>query len=134
MGIKKQLDEKDISLVAMGSGTPDQANVFVKKYGFTGEMFVSPDLSAYRAFKLFRGLWRSVGPASVYRGIKAITKGFRQGYTAGDPWQQGGVFLIGPGARLLFEHKDQFAGDHADLNEVLAAAELSAAAEKSMDK
>ncbi len=123
MGIKKQLDKKDISLVAMGSGTHDQANAFVEKYGFTGEMFVSPDLSAYRAFKLVRGLWRSVGPASVYRGIKAITKGFRQGSTAGDPWQQGGVFVLGPGERLLFEHRDQFAGDHADLNEVLAAAE-----------
>jgi len=123
MGTKKQMDEKGISLAAMGSGTPDQANVFVEKYGFTGEMYVSPDLSAYKAFKLVRGLWPSVGPASVYRGIKAITKGFRQGSTAGDPWQQGGVFLLGPGERLLFEHRDQFAGDHADLNEVLAVTE-----------
>ncbi|MFO7738106.1 MAG: peroxiredoxin-like family protein, partial [Desulfatiglandaceae bacterium] len=62
MGVKKQLEEKGIALVAVGSGTPDQANTFVEQYGFTGEMYVSPDLSAYRAFKLVRGLWRSVGP------------------------------------------------------------------------
>ncbi len=122
MGIKAQMDKKGVSIVAVGSGTPDQANAFVEKNGFAGEMVVSPDLSAYRVFKLVRGVWQSVGPASVYRGIKAMAKGFRQGSTAGDPWQQGGVFLIGPGEKLRFAHKDRFAGDHADLNDVLAAA------------
>lgn len=122
MGIKKQLNKKGISLVAVGSGTPDQANAFVEKNGFAGEMYVSPDLSAYRAFKLVRGVWQSLGPASVFRGVKAFARGFRQGSTAGDPWQQGGVFLIGPGEKLRFGHKDRFAGDHADLSEVLAAA------------
>lgn len=84
-------------------------------------MYVSPDLAAYKAFRLVRGLWRSVGPSSVFRGIRALAKGHRQGPTAGDPWQQGGVFLIGPGERLLFAHKDRFAGDHADLSQVVAS-------------
>lgn len=122
METKKQLEKNDIALAAIGSGTPDQASVFVEQYEFSGEMYVSPDLSAYRAFNLVRGVWRSMGPASVYRGIKALARGFRQGSTAGDPWQQGGVFLIGPGERLHYDHIDQFAGDHADLNAVLAAA------------
>jgi hypothetical protein len=84
-------------------------------------MYVSRDLAAYKAFELIRGFWRSVGPASLYRGIYAMKKGFRQGSTAGDPWQQGGVFLIGPGDNLFFGHRDRFAGDLADLNQVLAA-------------
>jgi hypothetical protein len=50
----------------------------------------------------------------------ALKNGFRQGSTAGDPWQQGGTFLIGPGEKLLFEHRDQFAGDLVDIDQVIA--------------
>jgi len=121
MGVKARLDDAGIRLVAIGSGSPDHADAFVKTNGFTGEIYVSQNLAAYRAFKLVRGLWRTVGPASIYRGIQAMRNGFRQGSTAGDPWQQGGIFLLGPGERLLFEHRDRFAGDHADLSQVLAA-------------
>jgi hypothetical protein len=56
------------------------------------------------------------------RGFKAIKQGFRQGRSAGDLWQQGGIFVIGPGNKLLFEHINSMAGDEADLNDVLRAA------------
>ncbi|MBS3756947.1 MAG: AhpC/TSA family protein [Desulfobacterales bacterium] len=120
MAVKDQLDKAGISLVAVGSGSPDQAQDFVAKFAFTAEIYVSMDLAAYRAFKLVRGIGRTLGPASILRGIGAIKNGFRQSSTAGDHWQQGGIFLIGPGDRLLFEHRDQFAGDHADLDQILA--------------
>ena len=121
MAVKDQLDKAGITLVAVGSGSPDQAKAFVEKFGFTGEIYVNQDLSAYRAFKLVRGIYRSLGPASILRGIGAIKDGFRQSSSAGDHWQQGGVFLLGPGEKLIFEHRDQFAGDLANLDQVLAA-------------
>jgi len=121
MAVKDQLDKAGITLVAVGSGSPDQAKAFVEKFGFTGEIYVNQDLSAYRAFKLVRGIYRSLGPASILRGIGAIKDGFRQSSSAGDLWQQGGVFLLGPGEKLIFEHRDQFAGDLAKLDQVLAA-------------
>ena len=53
-------------------------------------------------------------------GIRAaMKKGFRQGRSAGDLWQQGGLFVIGPGPQLDFQHRNRVAGDHADLNAVL---------------
>ena len=120
MTIKDQLDKAGISLVAIGSGSPGQAQAFVRKFEFPGEIYVSQDLSAYRAFNLVRGAWRSLGPASILRGMGALKNGFRQSSTAGDPWQQGGTFLIGPGEKLLFEHRDQFAGDLVDIDQVIA--------------
>ena len=126
MGVKDQLDQHGITLVAIGSGSTDQAVSFVNAFGFTGEMYTSRDLAAYRAFRLVRGVWQSLGPASIYRGFQAMKNGFRQGPAAGDPWQQGGAFLLGPGERLRFAHRDRFAGDHADLGALLAAARQSA--------
>lgn len=121
MTVKEQLHKAGLSLLAVGSGSPDQAEAFAEEFGFTGELFVSQDLTAYHAFKLVRGVYRSLGPSSILRGIGAIKDGFRQSSGAGDNWQQGGVFLLGPGEKLIFEHRDQFAGDLADLDQVLAA-------------
>jgi hypothetical protein len=122
MDIKGKLDEAGIPLVAIGSGSPGGARHFIEKLHFTGEMYVNQDLSAYRAFKLERGFWKTLGPASLIRGIQAMREGFRQGRMDGDNWQQGGIFVMGPGNKLIFQHRNKFAGDHADLDAVLAAA------------
>jgi hypothetical protein len=120
--IKGELDGAGVALVAIGSGSPEGAAHFAKKLRFSGEMYVNQDLGAYKAFRLERGLLETLGPTSLIRGIQAMKKGFRQGRTDGDLWQQGGVFVLGPGNRLLFQHRNAFAGDHADLDAVLSAA------------
>jgi hypothetical protein len=122
MDIKGKLDEVGVSLVAIGSGSLGGARHFIEKIHFTGEMFVNQNLSAYRAFRLQRGLLETLGPAALIHGIKAMREGFRQGRTDGDIWQQGGVFVMGPANKLIFQHRNKFAGDHADLDAVLAAA------------
>ena len=119
MGIKARLDAAGAGLVMIGSGNPEQAKEFIASFSVEGEMYVDPGLKTYKAFKLVRGLWRTLGPASIGRGLTAMKKGFRQGSNAGDLWQQGGIFVIGPGNQMLFAHRNQAAGDHADLNAVL---------------
>ena len=121
MEIKEQLDSKGVSLVAIGSGSPEQAREFITSFTFYGEMYVDPSLKTYKAFKLNRGIARTLGPSSIVRGFSAIKKGFRQGKNAGDLWQQGGMFVIGPGDEMLFQHRNHSAGDHADLDAVLKA-------------
>jgi hypothetical protein len=122
MDIKEKLDTAGIPLVAIGSGSPRGARHFIEKLHFTGEMYVNRNLSAYRAFKLERGFLKTLGPAALFHGIQAMREGFRQGRMDGDTWQQGGVFVMGPGSTLIFQHRNKFAGDHADLDAVLAAA------------
>ena len=125
MGIKDQLDTAGVGLVMIGSGNPEQAKEFITSFSVKGEMYVDPDLRTYKAFKLIRGLWRTLGPTSIGGGLTAMKKGFRQGKNAGDLWQQGGMFVIGPidqiGNHMLFAHRNQAAGDHADLTAVLKA-------------
>ena len=122
MGIKEELEGSGVDLVAIGSGSPGGARHFVEKLHFTGEMYLNQDLRAYKAFRLKRGWWRTLSPAALVRGIQAMRKGFRQGRTDGDLRQQGGVFVLGPGDKLVFQHRNKFAGDHADLDTVLLAA------------
>jgi hypothetical protein len=86
-------------------------------------MYVDPTLAAYRAFKLKRGLFKTLGPTSFLKGVGAMKKGFRQGSPEGDLWQQGGLFVIGPGEHITFAHRDRFAGDNADLEQVLESLE-----------
>jgi len=125
MVFKDQFDKAGVVLVAIGSGSPAQAKEFVASFSFDGEMYVDPGLKTYKAFKLVRGLWRTLGPASVGHGLSAMKKGFRQGKNAGDLWQQGGMFVVGPENQIFFQHRNQAAGDHADLNAVLRACKAS---------
>ncbi|MBS0014287.1 MAG: AhpC/TSA family protein [Desulfobacterales bacterium] len=120
--VKPELDAMGVSLAAIGSGTPDQARAFTEKFNYPGEMYVNPSLSVYKAFGLKRGFLKTLGPASVARGIKAMFRGHRQGSSAGDLWQQGGMFVLGPGEQLVFAHRNPGAGKQADLKAVLAAA------------
>jgi hypothetical protein len=122
MEIKDRLAAAGVAMVAIGSGTPEQARVFVGKSKFAGEMYVDQDLRTYRAFNLVRGFWSTLGPASLWRGLAAMIKGFNQSRTAGDLWQQGGLFVMGPGRQMIFQHRNRVAGDHADTAAVLKAA------------
>lgn len=119
MTIKDRLDEKGVNLAAIGSGSPNSARRFAEEFQFTGEMYVNRNLSAYQAFGLPRGVVKTLGISSLIRGVGTMKKGFRQGPSAGDLWQQGGLFVLGPGEAMRFAHQDRFAGDHADLGKML---------------
>lgn len=123
MEIKPRLDALEVGLAAVGSGSPEGARRFIEAFGFGGEMYLDPGLSVYRAFGLKRGIVQTIGISSLFKGITALKDGFRQGGADGDLWQQGGLFVMGPGERVIFSHRDQFAGDHADLHRVLEALE-----------
>ncbi|MBU0992308.1 MAG: AhpC/TSA family protein [Proteobacteria bacterium] len=125
MEVKNQAESHGVTIVAIGSGTPEQARDFAEKFNFQGEIYLDQALRSYKAFKLERGFWRTLGPASLARGFKTLKQGFRQGRNAGDLWQQGGVFVIGPGNQIVFQHRNSGAGDQADLDAVIQACPIN---------
>ena len=86
-------------LVVVGSGRPWHAKAFRDEHGLDFPLRVDPELAAYRAAGLRRGAWRTLGPRVLAHAARAFGRGFRQGAVQGDPWQQGGVFLVKPAAR-----------------------------------
>jgi peroxiredoxin len=108
-------------LAVVGNGKPHHAKAFQADSRLDFPLFVDPDLRAYAAAGLRHGVFSSFNARSLSNALGALRKGFRQGRTQGDPWQQGGTFVITPQGKTLYTHVSQVAGDHADLDAVIAS-------------
>lgn len=60
-----------------------------------------------------------VSPRQLVAGTRALAKGKRQHNAGRRPFQLGATLVIGPGDDLRYEDFEEFAGDHADLDDVL---------------
>jgi len=116
-----EIRRRGAELVIIGSGTAEHARMFREDYAVECPILVDPELRAYAAAELRRGLASSINLGVLRHGLRALRSGSMQGATQGDPWQQGGVFVISPGNRVEFAHVSQEAGDHPDPNVVVKA-------------
>ena len=105
----------------IGPAKPEHIAGFRAATGYAGTLLVDPERRSYRAAGLERGWARVLHPLVAWKGLRAFAQGFRQGARQGDPVQQGGTFVLGPGDRVRFEWRDRFAGDHPDPDQVVGA-------------
>jgi hypothetical protein len=112
---------RDAELIIVGNGQPHHAIDFRDTEHVESPLYVDPDLHAYAAAGLKRGLRSSLSPGVILRGLRAFGEGKRQGAAMGDPWQQGGVFIIRPGNRVDFAYISAEAGDHPSAEAILFA-------------
>lgn len=64
-------------------------------------------------------------PSAYVAGLRSMAGGHRQRKAGRRPTQLGATLVIAPGDQLLYADFEEHAGDHADLDEVLAAAAQS---------
>jgi hypothetical protein len=106
-------------LVAIGLGSPASAKDFATEYKFPGKIYVDQAREVYQALGCNRGL-RYVLNSDTLKSIKkSMNEGFSQGKTQGDSLQLGGTFIISATKGILFQHLEEFAGDHVDNPELL---------------
>ena len=115
-----EIRRRGAELVVVGNGQPMHAADFRDQHGLDFPLYVDPELEAYAAAGLRRGLGSTLRLGVLRSGLRALREGHRQGRTRGDPWQQGGVFVITPAGDVLYEYISQEAGDHPDPDQVLA--------------
>ncbi len=108
-------------LVFVGNGSPYFAQAFREDLKIDAPIFVDPEQKAYAAAGLKRGIHTSLTPKVISNAVRAMRRGSRQQKTQGDVWQQGGVFVIGPGNREHFRHVSRVAGDHPEDRDILTA-------------
>ena len=111
------------SLVFIGNGTPAMAADFAQSHAAGCSVLTDPSLESYKVMRLQRGVGRTLGPRSAIRGLRAIFNGHHQTRLAGDPWQQGGVFVIDRTGTIVYEQRNEDAGARPDRNAILAALE-----------
>lgn len=105
--------------MAIGNGTPAMAKDFVEKFSIRTPVYTDPERNSYALAGLKRNF--GLGLRSLKAGTRAMSKGFIQGRTRGDPWQQGGALLVDTAGQVRWRHVDQGAGDHTDPQTMLAA-------------
>jgi hypothetical protein len=102
-----------VPLVFIGNGNLMMAKDFAEQFGITAPLYTDPSKASYSAL----GMSRKFGVMkSLVRGARATAGGFRQGKTAGDPFQQGGVVLFAKGGDILWSHIDSGAGHASDID------------------
>lgn len=118
---KDAIEESGGTLVFVGTGRPHAAKAFREDMNLDSPVYSDPHMKAYRRAGLRRGVTSTFNPKSVAHGARATFKGFRQTRTKGDPWQQGGVFVIGENGKPAWEYVSREAGDHPKTADILEA-------------
>ena len=108
-------------LVFIGSGSAQYARWFQEDYAPRWPVYSDAELVTYQALEARRGFRSSVNPRTMWLGLRAILRGFRQGSTQGDQFQQGAVCIVTPEGAMPYLHVSEIAGDHPRPSAVLAA-------------
>ena len=121
--VEGQILDLGAELVVVGNGRPEHAEDFRSEQNLTFPLLVDPEMTAYRAAGLKRGITDAVNLRMLRHGVRALRKGFRQTKLQGDPWQLGGVFVITPTGKLPYQQISREAGDHPEPGQILRVLE-----------
>jgi len=111
--------DRGASLHAVGNGTAPMVQDFIEQFSPPFPVWTDPSKQTYRlaGFRHSFGL----GLRSLALGRRAMSGGFRQGRTQGDPFQQGGTLVLGQNGAIWYSQAAKAAGEHAPIDEILAA-------------
>lgn len=109
-------------MTAIGTGGRNYAKAFMEdeqvpfpvlldEDGTAAEIVGTQKLGATSLFK----------PGQIAAGMRSMKGGHRQGKPGARPMQLGATLVIGTDGEILYEDFEEFAGDHADIDEVIAA-------------
>jgi peroxiredoxin len=107
-------------VVAIGTG-PSMAGAFVEDYRIPYPVLIDADARAARAATIGRMSFLGMFTPASYPGtIRAWRAGHRIGVSGNRVTQLAASFVIGPGPKLLYEHRNKHGADHPPLDAVLA--------------
>jgi hypothetical protein len=123
---REEIEALGAGIAFVGNGTPRAAAWFQKRFAPDSTVLTDPDLVSYKAIGARSGLVSTLGPGAWGAGIRALRSGARQSTTKGHPYQQGGLVVMAPRNKVLYQHISRVAGDHAPISAVLDALEAAA--------
>lgn len=97
------------------------AAAFKKRLKLDSPLYVDPKMEAYKAAGLKRTKLGTFGPRVWLPALKALLTGHIQKGVQGDPYQQGGVFIILPGDKIVYSHISKRASDKPKVSAILKA-------------
>ncbi|XP_064901874.1 peroxiredoxin-like 2C [Columba livia] len=128
---KAFLQEANVRLIVIGQSSYHHIKPFCSLTGYTHEMYVDPQREIYKTLGMKRGEGNSVSVRSPHVKSNMFLGSFKSVWRAmtgpvfdfqGDPAQQGGALILGPGNEVHFLHLDKNRLDHVPINTVLQLA------------
>ncbi|XP_050185615.1 peroxiredoxin-like 2C [Myiozetetes cayanensis] len=128
---KAFLQEANVRLIVIGQSSYHHIKPFCSLTGYTHEMYVDPQREIYKTLGMKRGEGSNVSVRSPHVKSNTLLGSMRSIWRAmtgpafdfqGDPAQQGGALIIGPGNEVHFLHLDKNRLDHVPINTVLQLA------------
>ncbi len=105
----------------MGTGGRRYATAFIEDEEVPFTVLLDEDGEAAQIVEMNQLKATSfIRPDALLAGGRSLLGGHRQHNAGRRPMQLGATLVIGPGDELLYIDKESYAGDHADLDAVLA--------------
>uniref|UniRef100_A0A8D0KSL3 Peroxiredoxin like 2C n=1 Tax=Strix occidentalis caurina TaxID=311401 RepID=A0A8D0KSL3_STROC len=128
---KAFLQEANVRLIVIGQSSYHHIKTFCSLTGYTHEMYVDPQREIYKTLGMKRGEGNNVSVQSPHVKSNVLLGSIKSVWRAmtgpafdfqGDPAQQGGTLILGPGNEVHFLHLDKNRLDHVPINTVLQLA------------
>ncbi|XP_060092394.1 peroxiredoxin-like 2C isoform X1 [Heteronotia binoei] len=128
---KEFLQDANVRLVVIGQSSHHHIKPFCNLTGYPYEMFVDPEREIYRTLGMKRGEASITSAQSPHVKSNLLSGSIKSMWRAmaspafdfqGDPAQQGGTLILGPGNKIHFVHLDRNRLGHAPINTVLQLA------------
>ncbi|XP_027508953.1 peroxiredoxin-like 2C [Corapipo altera] len=128
---KAFLQEANVRLIVIGQSSYHHIKPFCSLTGYTHEMYVDPQREIYKMLGMKRGEGNNISVRSPHVKSNTLLGSIRSIWRAmtgpafdfqGDPAQQGGALIIGPGNEVHFLHLDKNRLDHVPINTILQLA------------
>nr|XP_009490239.1 PREDICTED: thioredoxin-like protein AAED1 [Pelecanus crispus] len=128
---KAFLQEANVRLIVIGQSSYHHIKPFCSLTGYTHEMYVDTQREIYKTLGMKRGEGNHVSARSPHVKSGTLLGSMRSMWRAmtgpafdfqGDPAQQGGALILGPGNEVHFLHLDKNRLDHVPINTVLQLA------------
>lgn len=109
-----------MQIVAIGLGQTKHAERYCGKLAPSLTCLSNEESDLNRAYGLTRGsLLQLMGPAGIANGVRAMSKGFRQGKSTGDELMLPGTFVVDKAGVVRYAYYSANAGDHPNITAVL---------------
>ncbi|XP_043920147.1 peroxiredoxin-like 2C [Protopterus annectens] len=128
---RSSLKDADVRLVVIGQCSYHHIEAFCLVTGYHHEIYVDPDREIYKALGMKQGETTSTPAKSPHVKSGILTGSFKSFCRAmkspvfdfqGEPSQQGGAMIVGPGKVVHFLHLDRNRLDHVPINVLLQTA------------
>uniref|UniRef100_A0A2K6SPE2 Peroxiredoxin like 2C n=1 Tax=Saimiri boliviensis boliviensis TaxID=39432 RepID=A0A2K6SPE2_SAIBB len=125
---KSFLQEADVTLIVIGQSSYHHIESFCKLTGYSHEIYVDPEREIYKRLGMKRGEEIASSGQSPHIKSNLLSGSLQSLWRAvtgplfnfqGDPAQQGGTLILGPGNNIHFIDRDRNRLDHKPINSVL---------------